>query len=85
VPFRNRPEQSLSLTHNQTSPLHLYSSFSAPQLDNPIWSYFVDHKRGPGLHKWHGYFDVYHRHLQHMRGTGRPVRVLEIGVQSGGR
>src|SRR5262245_56734777 len=49
---------------------------------NPLRDYFMAHKTGPGISKWMHYFDIYHRHLQKFRG--RDVRVLEIGVYSGG-
>ncbi len=50
--------------------------------ENPIARYFREHKEGNGIHKWEHYFDIYHRHLQ--RHVGRDVRVVEIGIQSGG-
>ncbi len=34
------------------------------------------------IHKWHHYFPIYERHFARYRG--RPVRMLEIGVQNGG-
>lgn len=34
------------------------------------------------IHKWHNYFWVYERHLQ--KFSGKPVKMLEIGVQKGG-
>lgn len=34
------------------------------------------------LHKWHNYFWVYEAHLS--KFVGKPVRMLEIGVQQGG-
>jgi len=48
----------------------------------------VDHmeatERGPQVLKWPQYLPPYARHLAHLRG-GRPkVRVLEIGINSGG-
>ncbi len=48
---------------------------------NPLAEYFV---QNPGrlIHKWHHYFDIYHRHFQSFRGR-EPV-VLEIGVFHGG-
>lgn len=50
--------------------------------DNPLWEYFLQHNQGPVVHKWHSYFDVYHRYFQRFRDV--PVNFLEIGVQSGG-
>lgn len=45
-------------------------------------SYFDEHTEGLGIWKWRHYFPVYERHLERFRD--RPVRVLEIGVFSGG-
>jgi hypothetical protein len=52
------------------------------EITNPLWDYFSTHKTGPGIWKWNHYFEIYHRHLQKFRGCD--VRVLEIGVFSGG-
>jgi hypothetical protein len=49
---------------------------------NPLRDHFMAHKTGPGIWKWTHYFDIYHRHLVKFRG--REVRVVEIGVFSGG-
>lgn len=48
---------------------------------NPLERYFQNHQ-GRRIHKWMHYFDIYHRHLQKFRG--RPVVVVEFGVQFGG-
>lgn len=63
---------------NQLSPAE---SMSAEHRDNPLAQYFL---RNPGreLHKWHHYFEIYHRHLARFRGQS-PV-ILEIGVSQGG-
>lgn len=37
---------------------------------------------GNQIHKWHHYFQIYERHLGHLRGT--PFKMLEIGVFRGG-
>src|ERR1035437_1768329 len=50
--------------------------------ENPLWSYFQNHKEGRGIWKWEHYFDVYHRHFA--RFIGEKVNVLEIGIYSGG-
>jgi len=49
--------------------------------ENPLGEYFL---RNPGrrIHKWHHYFEIYHRHLERLRGCS-PV-VIEFGVQNGG-
>jgi hypothetical protein len=54
----------------------------APDQTNPLRLYFDEHTTGPGIWKWRHYFDVYDRHLGRFRD--RPVRVLEIGIYSGG-
>lgn len=48
---------------------------------NPLADYFYANP-GRRIHKWHHYFEVYHRHLAPFRGRS-PV-VLEIGVSHGG-
>jgi 23S rRNA U2552 (ribose-2'-O)-methylase RlmE/FtsJ len=51
--------------------------------DNPLYRRFLEGRTdSPKLHKWHHYFDVYHAELAAFRG--KPVRMLEIGVQQGG-
>ncbi len=54
----------------------------SPQPTNPLWDYFSQHDKGPGIFKWNHYFEVYHRHFARFRG--KPVNLLEIGVYSGG-
>jgi hypothetical protein len=49
---------------------------------NPLRTYFDSHNEGPGIWKWNHYFDIYHKHFSHLRGGD--VRVLEIGIYSGG-
>lgn len=49
---------------------------------NPLLSYFMAHTDGPGIHKYLHYFDIYHRHFA--RFIGREVRIMEVGVYSGG-
>jgi hypothetical protein len=49
--------------------------------ENPLQTWFDQHQ-GRLLHKWSGYFEVYHRHLQ--RWCGQSPTVLEIGVFHGG-
>jgi SAM-dependent methyltransferase len=48
---------------------------------NPLAEYFF-HNPGRLIHKWHHYFEIYHRHFAAFRGRS-PV-VLEIGVFHGG-
>eukprot|EP00850_Spirogloea_muscicola_P016025 SM000127S26641 [mRNA] locus=s127:210135:212276:+ [translate_table: standard] len=49
---------------------------------NPLTEWVKTYKDGPFLAKWSHYLDVYHRHFA--RFIGKPVRIMEIGVQSGG-
>src|SRR6516225_5164852 len=44
--------------------------------------YFDRHKSGRGIWKWLHYFEIYERHLARFRGND--VRLLEIGIYSGG-
>lgn len=48
---------------------------------NPLAEYFSANT-GRLIHKWHHYFEIYHRHFAAFRGRS-PV-VMEIGVQHGG-
>ena len=48
---------------------------------NPLEEYFL-RNTGRLIHKWHHYFEIYHRHFAAFRGRA-PV-VLEIGVFHGG-
>lgn len=49
---------------------------------NPLSEYFSNHREGPGIWKWIHYFEAYDRHLAKFRS--QPVRIVEIGVFSGG-
>jgi hypothetical protein len=49
---------------------------------NPLWDYFIGNKQGLGIWKWNHYFPIYHRYFS--RFVDQPVKVLEIGVYSGG-
>ncbi|GBF97807.1 hypothetical protein Rsub_11333 [Raphidocelis subcapitata] len=53
-----------------------------PGEDNPLFAFYEGYKKGPVIHKWSQYFDVYHRHFSRFRG--KEVHFLEVGVQSGG-
>jgi hypothetical protein len=50
-------------------------------MGNPLEEYFRAND-GRLIHKWMHYFEVYHRHFERFRG--RPVTVLEFGVNQGG-
>jgi hypothetical protein len=52
-----------------------------PAAGNPLAEYFFAN-RGRLIHKWHHYFEIYHRHFAAFRGRS-PV-VMEIGVFHGG-
>lgn len=49
---------------------------------NELRKFFESRHEGPGIWKWEHYFDIYNRHFA--RFVGRPVRILEIGIYSGG-
>src|SRR5215831_10142146 len=36
------------------------------------------------IHKWRHYFEVYDRHLIHLKESGQRVNLLEIGISHGG-
>jgi hypothetical protein len=50
--------------------------------DNPLRSFFEARSKGRGITKWRHYFDIYHRHFA--KFIGRDVRILEVGIYSGG-
>lgn len=56
-------------------------SMSAEARANPLAEYFL-RNQGRLIHKWHHYFEIYHRHLERFRSRS-PV-LLEIGVFQGG-
>jgi len=58
-----------------------YAEFPA-DFSNPLQTYFDSHTEGRGIWKWKHYFEIYHRHFS--KFIGREVRILEIGVYSGG-
>jgi cephalosporin hydroxylase len=49
---------------------------------NDFQKFFENRCQGLGVWKWQHYFDIYHRHLSKFRS--KPVRIVEIGVYSGG-
>jgi hypothetical protein len=49
---------------------------------NPLRAYFESVTDGRGIWKWKHYFEIYHRHFQ--KFVGKEVRVVEIGIFSGG-
>jgi hypothetical protein len=51
-------------------------------LSNPLSAYFDSRTEGRGIWKWQHYFDIYHRHFQ--KFVGKEVRVVEVGIYSGG-
>lgn len=56
----------------------------APLERNRLREFFEGRKAsgGRGVWKWRHYFDIYHRHFS--KFVGKEVRILEIGVYSGG-
>lgn len=49
---------------------------------NPLRRYFKERQTGRGIWKWDHYFDIYHRYFQ--KFVGRNVKIMEIGIYSGG-
>jgi hypothetical protein len=58
------------------------ASESTAAADNPLRTFFDSRETGRGIWKCLHYFDIYHRHFS--KFVGRDVKVLEIGVYSGG-
>ncbi len=56
---------------------------TSTQGQSPLEAFFDAKSDGPGIWKWRHYFDIYHRHLNHLRNRDNLV-VLEIGIYSGG-
>jgi cephalosporin hydroxylase len=50
-------------------------------MNNPLQEYF-ENNQGRLIHKWMHYFDIYHRHFQHLRGQA--FTMVEFGVYHGG-
>ena len=48
---------------------------------NPLLDLFMSNSK-ESIHKWLDYFDIYHRAFNRFRG--KPITLLEIGVQNGG-
>lgn len=47
--------------------------------------FFRQNKEGPGIHKWLHYFPAYEQEfMSHCGASAKPVKMLEIGIQSGG-
>lgn len=44
--------------------------------------YFFYHQRHRLIHKWNHYFEIYDRHLNHLRD--KKINILEIGISHGG-
>ena len=53
-----------------------------PPENNDLRAFFSERRQGPGIWKWEHYFEIYSRHLEKFRG--KSVRLVEIGVYSGG-
>jgi methyltransferase family protein len=76
---------------NFTTPQVILDSFYQPIDPKPMLNgatsqvakLFYGHK-GRLIDKWGHYLDIYDRHFNHFRKTGRAVRLLEIGVYHGG-
>lgn len=53
---------------------------------DPLTSIYLSYDEEPGFDHWIGYGKYYHRHIGHLRtgNEAEKVKMLEIGVQSGG-
>jgi hypothetical protein len=71
------PDSTLEGANGNSS--HGTDSCDSP---NPLRMYFDAITDGRGIWKWDHYFDIYHRHFQ--RFVGKEVRLLEVGIYSGG-
>ena len=67
---------------NWVAPASVPARQSEPTVPNELRKFFESRHEGPGIWKWLHYFDIYHRHFA--RFVGRPVRILEVGIYSGG-
>jgi hypothetical protein len=54
----------------------------ATDTKNDLEKFFDARTTGPGVWKWRHYFEIYDKHFNKFRGKN--VRVLEIGIYSGG-
>ena len=50
--------------------------------NNPLIAYLENNRDGRVVHRWHHYFDIYHRHFAAFRGQA--FTMIEIGVFNGG-
>ena len=57
------------------------SSTTGARSRGRLHDYFL-RNTGKDIHRWHGYFEVYERHLS--RFVDQPVAMLEIGLDKGG-
>ncbi|HLW90748.1 MAG TPA: class I SAM-dependent methyltransferase, partial [Roseiarcus sp.] len=69
-------------------PREPYASFGAPadqhsSFRNDLEREFYGHQ-GRQIHKWGHYLEVYDRFFAPLKHAGRPVGLLELGVQHGG-
>ncbi len=53
-----------------------------PPEPNDLEQFFDARDEGPGIWKWRHYFPIYERHFARFRN--RPVRIVEVGIYSGG-
>src|ERR1700712_4238567 len=44
--------------------------------------HFFSNEKHRLIHKWNHYFEIYDRHLQHLKG--QKINILEIGISHGG-
>eukprot|EP00928_Gymnodinium_smaydae_P078209 TRINITY_DN6194_c0_g2_i1.p1 TRINITY_DN6194_c0_g2~~TRINITY_DN6194_c0_g2_i1.p1 ORF type:complete len:295 (+),score=30.86 TRINITY_DN6194_c0_g2_i1:78-962(+) len=66
----------LKIRENGTSP--------SKAADCGFRNFFDSHLEGPGIHKWEHYFPVYEEHFTRFCVGQESLRMMEIGIQSGG-
>jgi len=51
-----------------------------------FYEFAKGHTTGPGIHKWMHYWEIYEEHFKKycLSCSGRTVRFMEVGIQSGG-
>jgi hypothetical protein len=65
-----------------TRPVTDGRSDTSTESPNPLEIYFDSHREGRGIWKWRHYFKIYHHHFA--KFIGSDVRIVEIGIYSGG-
>ena len=92
--YRRLIPKTIDQTHNWFDSGVAYADQWIARTDQPLDArsdqpkstleqFFDARDQGPGIWKWRHYFDIYHRHFNHLRNRENLV-ILEIGIYSGG-